>query len=242
MERVNEIFPMDCDRRSDGYKCKETYMKSIVLLHTLRSVLDTFEPLLREVLDYDVKIHNVLDEFLVTDVTEKGMFTPDNHRRLLNDLVNAQLTGADVIVVTCSSLTPFIARARAFFSVPIVAIDDAMTSNAVRLGRRIAVLATAFTTIGPTVDKIQADAMNIGEEIEITTQLCPEAIAALKRGDVTTHDDLVLDMVKKVNAAEVIVLAQASMAHLQEQAERIAGVPVLASPRLCCELVRDLLV
>ncbi len=233
---------MDCDGNSDGYKCKETYMKSIALLHTLRSVLDTFEPLLREVLDHEVKIHNVLDEYLVTDVTEKGMFTPDNHRRLLNDLVNAQLTGADVIVVTCSSLTPFIAPARAFFSVPIVAIDDAMTSAAVRLGRKIAVLATACTTIGPTVDKIQADAMEAGEEIEITTQLCPEAIAALKRGDMATHDRLVLEMVRKAHASEVIVLAQASMAHLREQAEKIAGAPVLASPRLCCEQVRDLLV
>lgn len=217
-------------------------MKSIVLLHTIKNVLESFEPLLREVLAQDVKVHNILDEFLVTDVTERGEFTATNHQRLINDLVSAQLTGADLIVVTCSSLTPYVVQARPFLSTRIVAIDDAMTARAVQLGRRIAVLATASTTVAPTVRKIEADAVTVGREVEVASQLCTDAIAALKGGDRATHDRLVLDMVKKAHGADVIVLAQASMAHLQDAAQTVAGdTPVLTSPRLCCESVKALL-
>lgn len=216
-------------------------MKSVVLLHTIQNVLNSFEPLLREVLEYEIKVHNILDEFLVTDATARGTFTTTNRQRLMNDLVNAQLTGADMIVVTCSSLTPFVAQSRPFFSTRIVAIDDAMTARAVRLGSRIAVLATASTTVAPTMGKLEADAATAGVSVDLSSQLCPEAIAALKRGDKETHDRLVLDMVRQAKSADVIVLAQASMAHLQEEAEKLAGVPVLASPRLCCESVKELL-
>ncbi|MDY4610778.1 MAG: aspartate/glutamate racemase family protein [Sphaerochaetaceae bacterium] len=216
-------------------------MKSVVLLHTIKNVLNSFEPLLNEVLGYEIKVHNILDEFLVTDATARGEFSTTNRQRLMNDLVNAQLTGADLIVVTCSSLTPFVVQARPFFSTRIIAIDDAMTAKAVRLGSRIAVLATAPTTVAPTMCKLEADAATAGVAVELTPQLCPEAIAALKRGDRETHDRLVLDMVRQAKSSDVIVLAQASMAHLQEEAEKLAGVPVLASPRLCCESVKELL-
>ena len=98
----------------------------------------------------DIKVYNIVDEFLVADPIERGFFTIENRMRLMHDLQSAQLTGSDLIVVTCSTLTPHVVAARPFFSTPIIAVDDAMCTLAVKEGSNIMVLATAESTVGPT--------------------------------------------------------------------------------------------
>jgi Asp/Glu/hydantoin racemase len=151
------------------------------------------------------------------------------------------LTGADIIVVTCSTLTPAVQLIRPFIKVPIVAIDDAMTKKAVRIGSRIKVIATAASTLKPTVDKLQQEATLAGVQVGIDAEDNETAYAAMKRKDMATHDKLVLEQIAMVKGYDSIVLAQASMGHLREEAEKLANIPVLASPRLCCEQVKQLL-
>ncbi len=86
-----------------------------------------------EELSEEVKIYNLLDDYLAIHPNEVGEFTKNNKDRLYNDLVNAELTGADLIVVTCSTLTPFVEQFRQHLSVPVIAIDDAMGKKAVTL-------------------------------------------------------------------------------------------------------------
>ena len=61
-----------------------------------------------------------------------------------------------------------------------------------------------------------------------------ETIAALKAGDRATHDRLLLEMAAKVDKkCNAIVLAQASMADMREEVEKLTGVSTFASPELC---------
>ena len=189
-------------------------MKRIVLLHTVRPVLMTFEPLLRSVLDEDVKIHNLLDEFLATDPAETGMFSVANKNRLFHDLKASELTSADLIITTCSTLTPTVEEIRPFITTPILAIDDAMSEEAVKIGGRIMILATASSTLEPTFAKIRKDAKRLGAAVEVKGSDHPEAFAALQRGDMQTHDALVLELAKTIKNQDCIVIAQASTAHL----------------------------
>ena len=53
-------------------------------------------------------------------------FTIENRCRLYNDIKSAEMAGADMIVVTCSTLTPVVNMIRPFIKVPLIAIDDAM--------------------------------------------------------------------------------------------------------------------
>lgn len=216
-------------------------MKRVALLHTVQPVLQSFPALLQEVIGEPLKIHNLLDEFLASDPADIGHFSIENRNKLFNDLKSCELTGADVIVVTCSTLTPTVEQIRPFIKVPIVAIDDAMSEAAVQAATKIKVLATAKSTVGPTIEKLQADAAKIGKKIEVDGTDNAEAFAAMRAGDMQTHDSLVLKMIEAVKGYEAIVLAQASMAHLQEQAQEISGVPTFASPTLCCERVKALL-
>ena len=216
-------------------------MKKVAIIYTVRPVLDFFPELLEEVVGEKLKIFNLLDDFLASDPGETGLFSIENHNRLLHDIKSCVLTGADLIVVTCSTLTPALQNIRPFIKVPIVAIDDAMTGKAVRIGSKIKVIATAMSTIEPTVSKLRHEAKLAGVTVSIDAEDNETAYAAMKRGDLATHDILVLSQIAKVKGYDCIVLAQASMGHLQTEAEKLANIPVLASPRLCCERVKQLL-
>ena len=216
-------------------------MKRIALIHTVRSVLDSFEPRLRSALDEPVLIHNLLDDFLATDPAATGIFSRVNKDRLANDLRNAELTGADIIVVTCSTLTPAVTELRSAFKTPIIAIDDAMCRLAVTYGPNVTILATARSTVEPTRNKILAEARAAGVAIDLDAKISEEAILALRKGDVKRHDELVTALALTVKFQDVVVLAQASMAHLEVQVEKICGCPVLASPPSCIVEVKDLL-
>lgn len=214
-------------------------MKRIALISTVKSVLDTFEPELRTYVGNDVKIHNLFDDFLASDPVDRGgEFSITNRKRFFNDLETCALTGADLIVVTCSTLTPSVVLARPFFSVPIIAIDDEMCSLAIRKGRKIVVLATAQSAFQPCMDKLRSDARMMGKEIEVTGFCDSEAIAALKRGDASEHDRRVLSLSDKAKDADVIVLAQASMARCEMMVGEHTGILTISSPRLCYERIK----
>lgn len=211
-------------------------MKRIVLIHTVKSVYETFEKELRAVAG-DIIIYNMLDDFLVADPIERGVFTVENRMRLMHDLQSAQLTGADLIVVTCSTLTPHVVAARPFFSTPIIAVDDAMCTLAVQQGRNITVLATAESTVGPTLKKLEEEAALQNKEISLSSLCCPEALVHLKAGQKAKHDKMVLDMARGVKESDTILLAQASMAHLQDLVQAQTKTRTLSSPQLCIQEV-----
>ena len=72
-------------------------MKSIALIHTVESVAVSFGKTLKKILNEEVKIHNIWDDFLANNPNEIGEFTIDNRNRLFNDIKSAEMTGADVI-------------------------------------------------------------------------------------------------------------------------------------------------
>jgi Asp/Glu/hydantoin racemase len=216
-------------------------MKRVALLHTVSSVLESFESRLRAAIQADLKVHNILDDFLATDPAETGLFSDINKQRLANDLRNCELTGADIIVSTCSTLTPAISTLQESFSVPVVAIDDAMCRRAVALGNRILILATARSTMDPTSSSIRLQAAALGKSVELEKMLSLDAFSAMKAGDMATHDLLVEAMARKTGGFDVIVLAQASMAHLSGPLSEVCRIPVLGSIPLCIEEIRTIL-
>jgi Asp/Glu/hydantoin racemase len=121
-------------------------------------------------------------------------------------------------------------------------IDRAMADRAVQSGRRIGVAATVPTTLGATSDLIRRAAAEAGREIELRTELAEGAFQALREGRGEEHDRLVQAALSRLApASDVIVLAQASMARALAGAESFAGVPVLTSPRLGVERLREVL-
>lgn len=214
-------------------------MKSIALIHTVKSVLNTFENDMRNYIDEEMKIHNILDDFLANNPNEIGKFSINNNNRLLNDIKNAELTGADIIVTTCSTLTPIVEMIRPFISFPIIAIDDAMAKKAITYGNKVMVLATAESTVEPTKNKLLMESIKANVDIEVDSRVCKSAFTAMKRLDMETHDRLLKEIASDIKGYNCIVLAQASMSHLNNDIFKICGCPVLESPSLCLEEIKQ---
>ena len=218
-------------------------MKRIACIDTVYSVIDSFNQQLREGIPGDFLIHTMYDDFLATDPApgQSGKFTPINHQRLRLDMQAQALTGADIIVVTCSTLSPSVRLLRGEFNVPVVAIDDAMVNEAVATGTKIGLMATAKSTVAPSTSAIEAAAEAAGKEIDLKVLYNEDAILALKSGDQATHDRLVLEMADQMKDRDVIVLAQASTAYMEQAVAERSGVTTLSSPKRCIEQLRKMM-
>jgi Asp/Glu/hydantoin racemase len=216
-------------------------MPTIGFVHTVLSLPATFAGLAEE-LSPEAEVFHIVDESLLTVTRKGGSLTSLTRRRVLEHILSAADAGADVVVVTCSSIGPAVAASRAFAPVPVVRIDEAMADEAVRRGPRIGVLATLRTTLEPTAELVEQRAAAAGTPVTVVPRLCDGAFEALAAGDRDAHDELVREGMRRlVEDADVVVLAQASMARIADELPAAGQtVPVLSSPRLGMERVAEL--
>ncbi|HEY3542753.1 MAG TPA: aspartate/glutamate racemase family protein [Gaiellaceae bacterium] len=217
-------------------------MSTIGFVHTVLSLPPTFAALAEELVP-GAEVFHIADETLLGITRREGKLTPATRRRVLGYVESAADAGADVVVVTCSSIGPAVEASRGFVDVPVLRVDEPMADEAVRIGSRIGVVATLATTLEPTADLVVRRAREAGRDVEVVSQLCEGAFEALSAGDRDRHDKLVRDGLRRVIAdTDVVVLAQASMARVVDTLpDDERTVPILASPRLAMERVKQLL-
>lgn len=204
-------------------------MKHVVAVYTGHGLT---EPLRREFAAQlpDVLLTSIVDDSLIRDVRAAGRVTPAVARRLVQYFSIAAEMGADVILSTCSSVGEVVPAARVLFDVPLVRIDEPMVRQAVASARRIGVLATIPTTLGPTVRFLRAVADGGTAGIEIAEDLAPGAYEALVAGCGDEHDRLLIEAALRLrDRSELIVLAQGSMARIADRLQQAVGLPVLSS-------------
>ena len=210
-------------------------MKRMALLHTAPVVIGMFDSAMAERYP-QVDCFHMCDQSLIQDLLRGGGMTPRIIRRIATLVGLAVDAGADFILFTCSSTSPAVDVARDLVDVPIMKIDDPMAEKAVTLGTRIGLMCTARSTAAPSASLLEEHAKKAGKRIEIETVVEDEAFKAIMAGDRKKHDGIVLDAVRRLaENVEVVVLAQASLAHLRDELDAELPVPVLASPELCLE-------
>jgi Asp/Glu/hydantoin racemase len=216
--------------------------RRLALIHTVAGLVPRFRELATELMP-DVETFDIVDETLLRDATTEGRVSLDTARRLFAHLAAAERHGAAAILVTCSSMGNVVDAARPFAGVPLLRVDQAMAEQAVERGTRIGVLATLWSTLGPTAALIRRTAHEAGREVEVRDRLCEGAFEALSAGDTDGHDESVREGLRElIGWAEVIVLAQASMARVIDTlTDDERRTPILSSPRLGMERMRDLL-
>jgi aspartate/glutamate racemase len=216
--------------------------ETLVLVHTIPLLVDAFSRWCADLLP-GVRVLHILDQPMLERINERGATTAEDEERLAGHIALAEAIGADAVLVTCSTVSLCVDAVRGRFDVPVVKIDEAMAAEAVRLGNRIAVVATAQTTLAPSRALLLAEAARHGRPIEVTTRLVDAALPALLAGDAATHDRLVDAAVREeADRSDVVVLAQATMARVLDViAGRPTPVAVLSSPHLALADVERIL-
>jgi len=213
-------------------------MTRIAFLHTGAVVIPPVSELAGRLLP-GIATVNYLDDRIVADLGDDQRAGSVGER--LEDLVRAaRSAGADAVMLTCSSISGFAAGLSERVGIPVLRIDEAMADQAVAAGSRIAVIATLPTTLAPTAALIAERAALAGASPEIVSEVVEGAFAAVSGGDRAAHDELVgAAIVRLAAAADVVVLAQASMA--SAAASVSVDVPVLTSLEPGITRLRDVL-
>ena len=211
-----------------------------VLIHTSPVSLDELKSLFHEILP-DVEMVNIIDDSLLEEVKRNGSITPQIISRMCSYVQVAKTLKPDIIFNQCSSVGEAFDIARTQAECLTLKIDEPMAEKAVSLGNRIGVVATVASTVKPSANLIRNTAKKLGREITVTEYLVDGALDMLMRGEKDKHNELVIKEIRKAEQEnDVVVLAQGSMTAilpLLKETEK----PVLTSPRLAVERVKDLL-
>ena len=126
--------------------------------------------------------------------------------------------------------------------IPVFRIDQPMAAEAVSHYDRIGVISTLPTTLDPTCRLLRNEAKKVGREGVLVEGLADGAFAAGQSGDGETHDRLIAEAAQRIaKDVDMFVLAQGSMARMEQRLSELTGKPVLSSPVLGVKGLRKFL-
>ena len=92
-------------------------------------------------------------------------------------------------------------------------LENRMAKEAVRLGTKIALIATVETTLGPSQRLIEKEGAKVGKKMECTQYLQNPAWDALQAGHPEEHNRILMESIRELDKMgyDAIVMAQVSM-------------------------------
>jgi len=215
--------------------------KKVAIIHTSFVSVNDLKALFTKIIP-EVQVINIVDDSLLQEVMSNGSITPGIVKRICTYAHQAQEQGADLIFNQCSSVSEAIDVAGKMLKIPCLKVDQAMADKAVEIGKKIAVVATVASTMGPSTRLIARAAEKANKQVIITECLVDGAMDILIReGNVEKHNKMVLQEIDKIaDLYDVIVLAQGSMTVLLPHLGHIK-TPILTSPQLGVERVKEVL-
>lgn len=215
---------------------------ALVYTSTTPELIELVEREVKKNIGEEAELISLQDPSILAEVREAGYVTPKAAARLIDMYMKAVSEGADAILNICSSVGEVADSAQtaaAYIGVPIVRIDEDMCREAVRLGKRVGVLATLATTLEPTKNTISRVARAMGTHVELVDGLIDGAFGL----DQEQFRKLLLEAAGKIkDQVDVIVLAQGSMAYVEEDLHKAYNMPVLSSPRFGAVALKKALV
>lgn len=208
----------------------------LAFVHTAAVHTARFDALLAEQAPGQRARHWV-DEALLAQAQAQGAAHPDVVARTQALVRGAAAAGARVVVCTCSTVGAAAEATATDGRWQAQRVDRAMADQAVRQGPRVLLVAALASTLGPTAGLLASSARQLARPLQVQPLLVAEAWALFDAGDAPGYRARVGQAVRAALAsaapplADVVVLAQASMAELSADLGDL-GLPVLSSPAL----------
>ncbi|MEP2707627.1 MAG: aspartate/glutamate racemase family protein [Roseibium sp.] len=210
----------------------------ITLIHATRLAIDPIEKAAQEHWP-EADVVTILEEGLSKDRLKTEQLTPELSDRILGLAHYAELAGSDGVLFTCSAFGSAIENAAAGSPIPVMKPNEAMFNQAFRTGDRAALI----YTFGPAARGMEAEFRNAAvakkPSATITSYFCEGALDAKQNGDDVLHDQLIAETAASVTDADVILLAQFSMASAAPLARNKTAIPVLTSPDAAILEIRE---
>lgn len=173
----------------------------------------------------DLDIYNIMDDSLLKATLRDGKVLPVTASRMLNYAKAAENSGADGVLVTCTSVNEATKFIRPLLSIPILNIEEPVAEMAVQSGKKIGILATLPTSPVAIGRVIEEKARVAGKTVELVPSVAEGAFDILCAGDRKRHDEMVNEkLFQLAKEVDVIAFAQISMSLIHHED---VGVPVL---------------
>ena len=215
--------------------------KKVAVIHTFLYSVEDLKKLFKDKLP-EVEMINIIDDSLLQEsLINKGM-TRAVVRRITQYALIAESMGVDAILNQCSSVGEAVDIVRNIINIPYLKIDEPMARQAVKLGSKIAVIATAISTIEPSTRLVENVAKQMSMNVVVKKYFATGAYEALlQENNRNKHNRIVIDTVEKASKEnDVIVLAQGSMYRLLPLLKHIQ-TPILTSLESGVEQLRSVL-
>lgn len=200
----------------------------IALIHALAHSVEPINTALARDWPSAVRM-NLLDDSLSADLAVSAAqgrgLDAAMHARFARLAQYAVDCGSQAILFTCSAFGPCIeAVARTHAAIPVLKPNEAMIDEAVALGTPVGLLASFAPTLASMPPEFPSTTI-------LHTGLAQGALAALNAGEGDRHDALVAEAALRLKheGAQVIALAQFSLARARDAVAERTGLPVLTT-------------
>lgn len=214
----------------------------LIYTSTTPELIELVEREVRKQLGDGAEMVSYQDPSVLAEVRDAGYVTAAPAARLIGMYMEAVKDGVDAMLNLCSSVgevADCIQDAARYLGVPIVRVDEEMCREAVRRGRKIAVMATLPTTLEPTKNTVLRVAREMGKHVELIDALVDGAFGL----DQEQFKELMAKKAGEVaDEADVILFAQGSMAYCEAYIADMYQKTVLSSPRFGAEALKAALV
>ncbi|MCG4273165.1 aspartate/glutamate racemase family protein [Acetobacter senegalensis] len=189
----------------------------------------------------EAEIVNLLDDGLTIDRNKSPDLSPELSQRFIALGEYGASMQADGLLITCSAFGPAIDILENDLTIPVLRPNEAMFRAALESGTRIGMLATFAPSVLTMEQEFETFRKQASSDATLETVVVPDAIDALRQGDVQTHNRLVADYAPRLKQCDVIMLAHFSTSRAREAVQAVVDVPVLAAPDAAVERMRALL-
>lgn len=203
--------------------------KRVFLIHAVSIAIEPINEAFKRLWP-EAQVSNLLEDSLSTDLAQAGQITEPLIRRFVELATYAQAAGADGILFTCSAFGEAIDACQRALSIPVLKPNEAMVEEALACGERIAIVATFEPAIRSISNEVIESAAAAGRTVEIQSHVCPEALDALRSGDVVGHDRMIRETVARAVNSDVVCFAQFSMTSAAAKAKQVINCALLTTP------------
>ncbi|RUV17959.1 arylsulfatase [Mesorhizobium sp. M5C.F.Ca.IN.020.32.2.1] len=184
---------------------------------------------------------NILEDSLSPDRAKVSELTDELVARIVALTAYARSIGSAAVLFTCSAFGRAIEHAAKHVDIPVLKPNEAMFEEAIRSGRRTAMLYTFAPAKESMEQEFREEADRTDPSAMITSFFVPGAIDAVRAGDVGTHNRLIAAEAAKLKDFDAITLAHFSMARARQAVEAATNIPVLTSPDAAVAKLRVIL-
>lgn len=192
--------------------------KKLYTINTVTNFMDLiYTPFSKPFADAnpDIELFNICDDSLLVDTRRYNGMTPEIATRMFSYTKSAELSGANGVIVTCTSVNKATKMIRPMLNIPIINIEEPVAQMAAENGKRIGILATLTTSPSAIGSVILEKAAEMGKQVELIPCVVEGAFEILCAGDRAKHDEMVCEALYKLaKEVDVIAFAQISMSLL----------------------------